>query len=651
MEMKQVALFVMLSAMTPAIAGSSGPGPWAGGAYYDGQFDGTYTATVFADPGTQADGTFSGTVVSGVVGSALTGGSPRTIGDRPVTNLSIPGVPAPDPALKKQNGQFVIWMVNELLYRPPTYPEYKQYLAMLGGNPRAEGTAPAKADVVLRIMGFDPARGLFNPASEYNRTSAVAFAPFGRLPGTTQWPIVPTSDDIINFINLMESDTTPLPLSGSYAGVPGAPWRATHGMARAFQFTIFDRVEFQNAYPDARGLFGMDFVLWMTGNAGSPAVPAVMFPGGPDGGNARVNLANMLDETPTLIAPDASAIRQGAGAAFQSEFVAELLWAWSGVQGVPAGPGGAEKNFQLKLNAAALDFQLTGLWRFATAPLYSKAWVQTVLVNAGYADAATPTSTPTGRAYGAVTRPQTISFKLPSRLKVGRSYKLSARASSRLPVTFSLAEDSVSLAVLNGQRLTVTGHGVITVIAEQAGGVVQPAAAARRRGAPPIVYSPVSVTRSATVPFIGNLKPGNTAGAVWVNAGSLNLSDSYPWGTVTVFAGNSAIRVGELVLNLNPWIHGGELAPSTINAGSLNLGTNFAGGGTWVLNPGIHGGELASAISNLGSLNLDTNSAGGGTWVLSSTPGSMAASWFWLPTSPGEGYSLAPFDSTATGAP
>ena len=65
-------------------AGGFGPGPWANGAYYEGQFDGTYTATVFADPGTQPDGTFSGTVISGVVGFALTGGSPRTIGDPPV---------------------------------------------------------------------------------------------------------------------------------------------------------------------------------------------------------------------------------------------------------------------------------------------------------------------------------------------------------------------------------------------------------------------------------------------------------------------------------------------------------------------------------------------------------------------------------------
>ena len=69
-------------------AGSLGPGPWANGAYYEGQFDGTYTATVFADPGIQEDGTFSGSVIAGVVGFALEGGSPQTIGDPPVIDAN-----------------------------------------------------------------------------------------------------------------------------------------------------------------------------------------------------------------------------------------------------------------------------------------------------------------------------------------------------------------------------------------------------------------------------------------------------------------------------------------------------------------------------------------------------------------------------------
>lgn len=66
-----------------ALAGSFGPGPWSNGAYYQGQFDGTYTATVYAPPEIQPDGTFFGTIISGIVGFALTGGSPRTIGNPP----------------------------------------------------------------------------------------------------------------------------------------------------------------------------------------------------------------------------------------------------------------------------------------------------------------------------------------------------------------------------------------------------------------------------------------------------------------------------------------------------------------------------------------------------------------------------------------
>lgn len=80
-----------LAFASAALSGNVGPGPWANGAYYPGQFDGTYTATVYANAGTTNGPTnstsakgavvYSGTVVSGVVGFALTGGSPRTVGE------------------------------------------------------------------------------------------------------------------------------------------------------------------------------------------------------------------------------------------------------------------------------------------------------------------------------------------------------------------------------------------------------------------------------------------------------------------------------------------------------------------------------------------------------------------------------------------
>jgi len=73
-----------LSLAATASAGNLGPAPWNNGAYYQGQFDGTYTAVVYAPPGMTNDPAtgapaFTGTVVSGVVGFALTDGMPRTI--------------------------------------------------------------------------------------------------------------------------------------------------------------------------------------------------------------------------------------------------------------------------------------------------------------------------------------------------------------------------------------------------------------------------------------------------------------------------------------------------------------------------------------------------------------------------------------------
>ena len=84
MKTSKILLVAFLAmACHSAFAGNFGPGPWANGAYYQGQFDGTYTATVYAPPEIQPDGTYFGTIISGVVGFALTGGSPRTIGDPP----------------------------------------------------------------------------------------------------------------------------------------------------------------------------------------------------------------------------------------------------------------------------------------------------------------------------------------------------------------------------------------------------------------------------------------------------------------------------------------------------------------------------------------------------------------------------------------
>jgi hypothetical protein len=73
-----VAVFLAIAATTKA--GSFGPGPWANGAYYPGQFDGVYSATVF------------GNNTSGVFGFALQAGSPTIITNSESTtstNLSV----------------------------------------------------------------------------------------------------------------------------------------------------------------------------------------------------------------------------------------------------------------------------------------------------------------------------------------------------------------------------------------------------------------------------------------------------------------------------------------------------------------------------------------------------------------------------------
>jgi hypothetical protein len=68
LKMKSWCSFFLISFVaSSALAGSFfGPGPWANGAYYPGQFDGKYSATVF------------GNNTSGVLGFALKAGSPTT---------------------------------------------------------------------------------------------------------------------------------------------------------------------------------------------------------------------------------------------------------------------------------------------------------------------------------------------------------------------------------------------------------------------------------------------------------------------------------------------------------------------------------------------------------------------------------------------
>ncbi len=70
--------FALTLAASSAFAGSFGPGPWANGAYYDGQFNGYYSATV---SGSNA--------ISGIIGFGLNNGTPTTLTNSAATSITV----------------------------------------------------------------------------------------------------------------------------------------------------------------------------------------------------------------------------------------------------------------------------------------------------------------------------------------------------------------------------------------------------------------------------------------------------------------------------------------------------------------------------------------------------------------------------------
>ena len=83
-----LALLPLLLA-TPVLAGNwFGPGPWANGAYYPGQYDGIYTATMFGG---------APSVVSGVLGFGLRNGSPSTSTNSTVSTNGVQNTITVDP--------------------------------------------------------------------------------------------------------------------------------------------------------------------------------------------------------------------------------------------------------------------------------------------------------------------------------------------------------------------------------------------------------------------------------------------------------------------------------------------------------------------------------------------------------------------------
>lgn len=76
-----------LAVMTlSSLAGNLGPGPWANGAYFPGQFDGVYSASAFGSNG-----------ISGVIGFGLRNGSPTVSTNSVVSSNAVQNTISLDP--------------------------------------------------------------------------------------------------------------------------------------------------------------------------------------------------------------------------------------------------------------------------------------------------------------------------------------------------------------------------------------------------------------------------------------------------------------------------------------------------------------------------------------------------------------------------
>jgi len=165
-----VAVFLAIGATTKA--GSFGPGPWANGAYYPGQFDGVYSATVF------------GNNTSGVFGFALQAGSPTIITNSQsttTTNISvIQSTVIPDP----WQNYFLIFF-NGVTYYGTTF-------ATINVNSKTVAGAMYDGRGVLSETNFSYASGGFT-ASLTSDKSPVTFT--GTTPASSRlWAgLVPCS--------------------------------------------------------------------------------------------------------------------------------------------------------------------------------------------------------------------------------------------------------------------------------------------------------------------------------------------------------------------------------------------------------------------------------------------------------------------------
>jgi len=175
--------------------------------------------------------------------------------------------------------------------------------------------------------------------------------------------IAPTANQVATFLNLLEADNTPLPITGVYSGIPDAPWGATYGMASAMREALLRSPQFLFAYPTVTSMPNVTFNEWLRNT---------MF-AGVSGGDENL-IINMMN----TILPQT--IKQGAATAFRSEL------AWVALEaGYITAP---EQTVQLQAATTILQFQLGGGWdaAFGKKNPYSKKVVQQLL--ASYATSA-----------------------------------------------------------------------------------------------------------------------------------------------------------------------------------------------------------------------------------------------------------------------
>jgi Tol biopolymer transport system component len=378
-----------------------------------------------------------------------------------------------------QDERFVRDIYPILLNRPATFAEWNYYVGQL------KAKAMDQADVVVAIMDYRSGTQIFGADSEYGRTTAMAYAVYGRL------GLTPSSSLVQAFLSNLASDTTPLPVT-SYPPLAGSPFGATVGLASATQ-GILSSSAFAVKYPTVLSKQNTDYLIWLQSD---------VFPGRPLG-NVYL-LLPMMDSLPT--------IRQGAAMAFLSRVI--------GVN-----PVDTEKLYQRQIGSTALQFMLSGskVWSitYGVNNPFTKAVVASLLKTYPVGVAAAPVvkrsvATPAVTYSGTVSRASVNSDE-------GGSISLQVR-------TGGVATGTIAM---NGEVLvfrgTTSANGKITGVTDSVPG--QPGYR---------VELELRNAGAANARLVGTITSGNATAALSAPAS--------PWGTgnpATAYAGTYAISLNE----------------------------------------------------------------------------------------------------------